>query len=187
MQVKTKINKSILLVGLMGCGKSCVGNLLAKHYKVPFYDSDAEIVKAANISIADFFAKYGEAEFRKGEEKVMARLLTGQSPAVIAAGGGAFVSENTRKLAASTALSVWLDADIDVLVERTKNSTCRPLLKNTDVRTKLTALLKARERFYAQAQLVVPTYRENAKATAKRAVRIIDEYFKIMEARSADV
>jgi len=186
MQVKTKINKSILLVGLMGCGKSSVGALLARHYKVPFYDSDVEIEKASNISIADFFAKYGEAEFRKGEEKILARLLTEQSPAVIAAGGGAFVSENTRKLAATAALSVWLDADIDVLVERTKNSTCRPLLKNTDIKTKLSSLLKARGRFYAQAKLVVPTYRENAKSTAKRAIRIVDEYFKIMEARSSD-
>ena len=170
----------------MGCGKTSVGNLLSKHYGIPFYDSDSEIEKAANISIADFFAKYGEAEFRKGEEKVMARLLK-CGPSVIAAGGGAFVSENTRKLAAASALSVWLDADIDVLVERTKNSTCRPLLKNTDIRARLTSLLKARERFYAQAKLVVPTYRENTKSTAKRAIRIIDEYFKIMEARTSNV
>ncbi|OPZ78319.1 MAG: Shikimate kinase [Alphaproteobacteria bacterium ADurb.Bin438] len=181
MQVKTKkINKSIMLVGLMGCGKTSVGMLLSKHYKMPFFDSDVEIEKASNISISDFFANYGEAEFRKGEEKIISRLLNDE-PSVIATGGGAFISENTRSMANENALTIWINADVEVLYERTSKSDRRPLLKNTDIRAKLTNLLNERQKFYSQAKIVVPTYKETARSTSRRVIKAIDEYLKQSE------
>ena len=113
-----KINKIILLVGLIGSGKTSVGKRLAKKLNLPFIDGDQEIEKAAGLSVIDVFKCFGMEEYRAGEERIMKRLLSG-SPCVLASGGGAFVADQTRQLAKKTALTVWLKADIDVLYNRT--------------------------------------------------------------------
>jgi shikimate kinase len=147
--------RSIVLVGMMGVGKSSVGRRLAAHLAVPFVDADVEIEKAAGMSIADIFSYQGEAYFRSGEARVIARLLDG-GPQVLAAGGGAFMNQNTRDLIRARGVSVWLKAEIDVLLRRiNKRRNDRPLLQTTDPGETLRALLAEREPIYAQADLVV--------------------------------
>ena len=122
-----KIDKIILLVGLMGSGKTSVGKRLAKKLNLPFIDGDQEIEKAAGLSVIDVFKCFGMEEYRAGEERIMKRLLSG-SPCVLASGGGAFVADQTRQLAKKTALTVWLKADIDVLYNRTTGRKKTPFL-----------------------------------------------------------
>ena len=124
----SRLSKSIVLVGLMGAGKSCIGRRLAQRLGVPFTDADAEIEQAAGLSITEVFEKYGEASFRDGERRVMARLLNKGAPGVLSAGGGAFMDPETRKLIKDRGISVWLRADLETLVSRTKGRTHRPLL-----------------------------------------------------------
>jgi len=144
------IDKTIVLVGLMGVGKTTVGRRLAKRLGLDFVDSDHEIEKAADMSVADIFDKYGEDDFRSGERRVIARLLEG-SPQVVATGGGAFINEETRALIKEAGLSIWLDADIDVLVERTSRRDTRPLLKAGNPEEILRRLAEERTPIYAQA------------------------------------
>ncbi|WP_247121393.1 shikimate kinase [Kordiimonas marina] len=146
--------RTIVLVGLMGAGKTTVGRRLARRLGLPFVDSDHEIEKAAGMSVAEIFENFGEAEFRSGERRVIARLLDGK-PKVVATGGGAFVNDETRTLIKDEGLSIWLEANIDVLVERTSRRDTRPLLKQGDPRAILTRLKAEREPFYAQADLKV--------------------------------
>ena len=122
-----KIDKIILLVGLMGSGKTSVGKRLAKKLNLPFVDGDQEVEKAAGLSLVDVLKCFGEKEFRAGEERVMKRLLQG-SPCVLASGGGSFVAEQTRALAKQHALTVWLKADIDILYHRTAGRKHRPTI-----------------------------------------------------------
>ncbi len=143
--------RRIVLVGLMGAGKTSVGRRLAKAMGAPFVDADEEIVAAAGMSIADIFATYGEPVFRDLERRVIARLLDGP-PGVLALGGGAFVDPETRARVKERAVSIWLDADIDTLVERTaRKRASRPLLKDGDLRAKLETLMRERRPIYAQA------------------------------------
>lgn len=144
--------RTIALVGLMGVGKSSVGRRLAAVLGMPFCDVDDEIEKAAGCSIPDIFAKHGEAEFREGERRVIARLLEGPAH-VMATGGGAFVQPTTRALLKEKAITVWLQADIEVLVKRTARRDNRPLLRGKDARAVLTELAEAREPAYAQADI----------------------------------
>ncbi len=135
----------------MGAGKTTVGRRLAKAMGAPFVDADEEIVAAAGMSIADIFATYGEPVFRDLERRVIARLLDGP-PGVLALGGGAFVDPETRARVKERAVSIWLDADIDTLVERTaRKRASRPLLKDGDLRAKLETLMRERRPIYAQA------------------------------------
>jgi shikimate kinase len=143
--------RRIVLVGLMGAGKTSVGRRLAKALGAPFVDADEEIVAAAGMSIADIFETYGEPVFRDLERRVIARLLDGP-PGVLALGGGAFVDPTTRARVKEKAVSIWLDADLDTLVERTsRKRATRPLLKDGDLRAKLARLLEERASCYAQA------------------------------------
>jgi shikimate kinase len=143
--------RRIVLVGLMGAGKTSVGRRLAKALGAPFVDADEEIVAAAGMSIADIFETYGEPVFRDLERRVIARLLDGP-PGVLALGGGAFVDPTTRARVKEKAVSIWLDADLDTLVERTsRKRASRPLLKDGDLRAKLAKLLEERAGCYAQA------------------------------------
>ena len=142
--------RSVVLVGLMGSGKSSVGRRLALRIGLPFKDADAEIETAAGMSIADIFDMHGEAEFRAGEHRVITRLL-GEGPMVLATGGGAWMNEGTRQAVASQGVSVWLDAELDILMERVSRRSNRPLLQNDDPRGTMESLLAARNPLYAKA------------------------------------
>jgi len=147
--------RSIVLTGMMGVGKSSVGRRLAGRLAIPFVDADAEIEKAAGMSIADIFARHGEAYFRSGEARVIARLLEG-GPQVLATGGGAFMNADTRALIKVKGVSIWLQAEYDVLVRRiSKRRNERPLLQTADPAETLRQLLIEREPIYAQADLTV--------------------------------
>jgi shikimate kinase len=147
--------RSIVLVGMMGVGKSSIGRRLAARLGIAFVDADAEIEKAAGMSIADIFTHRGEADFRSGEARVIARLLDG-GPQVLAAGGGAFMNAGTREAIKAKGVSIWLKADLDVLLRRiNKRRNERPLLQTADPEATLRALLIEREPIYAQADLTV--------------------------------
>ena len=147
--------RSIVLVGMMGVGKSSVGRRLAARLSIPFVDADAEIEKAAGMSIADIFARHGEADFRNGEARVITRLLE-SGPQVLAAGGGAFMNADTRAAMRAKAVSIWLSADLDVLMRRvSKRKNERPLLQTPDPAETLRRLLAEREPVYALADLTV--------------------------------
>jgi len=146
--------RSIVLVGMMGAGKSSIGRRLAARLGVPFSDADAEIEEAAGMSIADIFEAHGELSFRSGEARVIARLLE-QGPKVLATGGGAFVNPQTRARIHEKGISVWLKAEIDVLSRRLRRRSDRPLLKTADPTATLASLLAARNPIYGEANLVV--------------------------------
>ena len=144
--------QSIVLVGLMGVGKSTIGRRLATRLKLPFVDADSEIETAAGMTVADIFERFGEAHFRDGERRVIARLIDGPAQ-VIATGGGAFVNPDTRALILERALAIWLDADPAVLVDRVGRRDTRPLLRGKDPRTVLEDLARVRNPFYAEAHV----------------------------------
>lgn len=149
-------NRTIALVGLMGVGKSSVGRRLANALELPFRDADTEVEAAAGRSIKDIFADMGEAAFREGERRVIARLLD-EPPHVLATGGGAFMNAETRALLKSKALVVWLKADLDILARRVGRKDTRPLLKDADPMAVLKAQAEARYPTYAEAHLTVQT------------------------------
>jgi shikimate kinase len=146
--------RSIVLVGMMGSGKSSIGRRLATRLGLPFVDADAEIEKAADMTIAEIFATHGEPYFRAGEVRVIARLLEG-GPQVLATGGGAFMSPDTRATIRAKGISVWLRATLDVLGRRIKRRSDRPLLKNSDPIDTLRRLIEERYPVYAEADLTV--------------------------------
>jgi shikimate kinase len=146
--------KTIALVGLMGAGKSSVGRRLAHALGLPFRDADEEVERAAGRSVAEIFETLGEAAFRDGERRVIARLLA-EPPHVLATGGGAFMNPQTRQLIMEEAISVWLKADIEVLARRVSRKNDRPLLRGRDPKAVLTALAQERDPIYALADLAV--------------------------------
>lgn len=152
-----RIDRPIVLVGMMGVGKSTVGRKLANALHLPFVDADEVIEQAAQMTISDMFDQYGEASFRDGERRVIARLIgeSGDRPKVIATGGGAFCNAETRSLILDRAITVWLDSDVDVLLERVGRKDNRPLLRQGDPREILTRLRNERAPFYAQAPIHV--------------------------------
>lgn len=169
----SKPTKSIVLIGLMGAGKTTIGRNLAERMDMPFVDSDDQVVKAAGCSIQDIFEIYGEAAFRDVEARVIQRLLD-EGPAVIATGGGAFMNGETREHIARAAISVWLKADLEVLVQRTSGRGGRPLLQNTDPREKLQQLIEQRYPIYAQADIVIETGVESAVTTVNTVCKALD-------------
>ena len=146
--------RSIVLVGMMGAGKSSIGRRVATRLAVPFVDADAEIELAADMTIAEIFAVHGEPYFRAGEARVIARLLE-RGPQVLATGGGAFMNGQTRAALKEKAVSVWLKADLDVLTRRLKRRNDRPLLKTEDPVATLSNLLQMRDPIYANADVTV--------------------------------
>jgi shikimate kinase len=146
--------KPIALIGLMGAGKSTVGRRLARRIDLPFVDADREIEIAAGLSIAEIFEHYGEASFRDGERRVLARLVEGP-PQVIATGGGAFIDAETRALILARCITIWLDAEVETLAKRVARRDHRPLLRGKDPRVLLQSLAEARAPIYAQAHLTV--------------------------------
>ena len=146
--------RSVVLVGMMGAGKSTIGRRLAARLRLPFLDADIEIEAAAGMSIPDIFETHGEPHFRDGEARVIARLLD-SGPAVIATGGGAFMREETRSRIRDKAVSIWLKADVDIIMKRVKRRADRPLLQTEDPVATVSRLLEAREPVYATADLTV--------------------------------
>ena len=150
-------SRTLVLVGMMGAGKSSVGKRLAAALDLPFRDADEEIERAAGRTISEIFASRGEAEFREGERRVIARLLD-EAPHVLATGGGAFMNAATRELVKNKAFSIWLKADPEVLARRVGRKDTRPLLKGKDPRQVLTELLEARGPTYGEADLIVESF-----------------------------
>lgn len=168
------VTRPVVLVGLMGAGKTTVGRRLARRLALPFRDADHEIEAAANMRIADIFEIYGEAAFRDGERKVIERLLT-EGPHVLATGGGAFVNEETRALVKAGATSVWLRATLELLVKRTALRDSRPLLRRGEPREILGRLLKEREPVYAQADVTIDSVEGPHSRTTERVVATLAE------------
>jgi len=164
--------KPIVLVGLMGAGKSTVGRRLAQRLRLPFVDADAEIELAAGMTVAEIFDKFGEPYFRDGERRVIARLIDG-SPKVIATGGGAFINPDTRRLILAAATAIWLDADPAVLAERVRRRDTRPLLRGRDPQVVLTDLAAVRNPFYAMAPIRVLSYQAPHDATVTAILKAL--------------
>jgi shikimate kinase len=167
--------RSVVLVGMMGAGKSTIGRRLAARLRLPFLDADIEIEAAAGMSIPDIFETHGEPHFRDGEARVIARLLDG-GPAVIATGGGAFMCEETRNRIRDKAVSIWLKADVDVIMKRVRRRADRPLLQTEDPVATVSRLLEQREPVYQTADLTI----------ASRDVphdRVVDECVEALRAR----
>jgi shikimate kinase len=168
------IDKSVILVGMMGAGKTSVGKRLAVALGVPFRDADVEIEEAAGCTINEIFDRFGEAAFREGERKVIARLL--DEPAhVLATGGGAFTDSSTRARIREKAISVWLKADLDLLLDRVSRKDTRPLLRNDNPRETLKKLLEDRERYYAEADIVVMSDAGPHETVVKRILKALDD------------
>lgn len=168
-------DRTIALVGLMGAGKSTVGRRLADALGRQFHDSDVEIEKAAGLSIADIFSIHGEAEFRRGERKVLARLLDGP-PHVLATGGGAYLDPETRALLRERAVTVWLNADLETLWKRVSRRETRPLLKTPDPKGVLRRLFVEREPVYSQADLSVKSIDGPHSATVRAILDALETW-----------
>ncbi|MBX6327817.1 MAG: shikimate kinase [Pseudolabrys sp.] len=168
--------RSIVLVGMMGAGKSSVGRRLAARLGIPFVDADAEIERAAGMTIAEIFAEHGESYFRAGEARVIARLLE-NGPQVLATGGGAVMNQRTRDLIHIKGISVWLKADLDVLIQRTKRRGDRPLAD------KIKELLPQREPVYAQSDIVVQSREEPHDAVVGEIIAAVGRHLGV-ETRS---
>jgi shikimate kinase len=168
-----KLEKTLVLVGMMGAGKTSVGRRLASVLGVPFRDADVEIETAAGCTINEIFERFGEPAFRSGERKVIARLLS-DSPHVLAAGGGAFVDTETRDRIKEKAVSIWLRAPLDLLIQRVTRKDTRPLLRNTDSRATLERLLREREPIYALADIIVESDEGPHDVVVKRIIAALD-------------
>jgi shikimate kinase len=155
--------RSIVLVGLMGAGKTTIGRRLSHLLAIPFTDADAEIEMAAGKTIAEIFADHGESQFRDGERRVIARLLQ-SGPQVLATGGGAYMSEETRDNIRRNAIAVWLRADLQLLLGRVRKRSDRPLLNTSDPEAVMRRLMEARYPVYAQADIVVDSRNASHRA-----------------------
>lgn len=167
---QSKLKKTVVLVGMMGAGKTAVGKALAASLGVPFLDSDAEIESAAAMSIAEIFARDGEAFFRARETQVIDRLLDGES-GILSTGGGAFLSERNRKLISDKGVSVWLKADLPLLWNRVKHKNTRPLLRTHNPYETLQNLYETRAPIYAMADISVQARPEYSIETMASKVR----------------
>lgn len=176
-----RLRKTVVLVGMMGAGKTAVGTALARLLGVPFLDSDEEIVKAAKQSIAEIFERDGEAFFRARETEVLNRLLHGV-PCVLSTGGGAFLAPVNRALIHDSGVSVWLRADLELLWQRVRHKTTRPLLRTTNPRETLRGLYEARQPAYAQADLVVDSAADiSVDAMAERVAAALSQRPDVLE------
>ena len=171
------VPRTIALVGLMGAGKSAIGKRLALRLGLPFVDADDEIEHAAGCTIGEFFEKYGEAEFRAGARRVIARLLD-EPPHVLSTGGGAYMDPETRGLMRAKAVTVWLRADLDVLFERVRRRTHRPLLRQGDPREILGNLMNQRYPVYAEADIVVESTAQPADRTTEQTIEALRAYLQ---------
>nr|WP_256372986.1 shikimate kinase [Pseudoruegeria sp. HB172150] len=169
--MRYRLKKTVVLVGMMGSGKTAVGQALAKILGVPFLDSDNEIVKASNLTIAEVFERYGEPFFRDKETQVITRLLD-ERPGILSTGGGAFLSADNREVISRRGVAVWLRADVNLLWQRVRHKATRPLLRTPDPFATLKSLCEIREPYYAQAQLVADARADYA--IEEMAANVID-------------
>ena len=176
--------RSIVFVGLMGAGKTAIGRKVAAALGLAFADSDHEIEAASRMGIPDLFERYGEVEFRALEQRVIARILE-SGPQVLSTGGGAFMNEQTRALIAGHGVSVWLKADIDVLMERVSKKQNRPLLQNPDPRAVMERLMSERYPVYATADVTVPTRDERKEVIADEVIDAIAVRLEAIEGTAA--
>jgi shikimate kinase len=168
--------RSIVLVGMMGAGKSSIGRRLASRLNIPFVDADTEIERAAGMSIADIFARHGEADFRSGEARVIARLLDG-GPQVLATGGGAVMNADTRAAIKAKGVSIWLTAEVDVLMRRIhKRKHERPMLQAADPAARLRELLAQREPVYGLSDLTVQSREVPHEAIVTEIVAALGDF-----------
>ena len=170
-----RLDRPIVLVGLMGAGKSTVGRRLAKRLGLPFVDSDDAIEDAAGFSAAEVFERYGEADFRDGERRLVARLMDGDIR-VIATGGGAYVDPRTRQLLNERSITIWLDAPVDILADRTGRRDTRPLLRNGDRKGTLERLAEQRGPAYAEAHIRVLSGQGAHKDVVDSIVKALEDY-----------
>lgn len=173
---RAAVPRTVVMVGLMGAGKSAIGRRLAARVGLPFVDADVEIEAAAGCSVGDFFATYGEAEFREGERRVMSRLLAGPT-CILAAGGGAFIDPETRSAIKAKGVSVWLRASLDILVGRTAGRGHRPLLNDGDPAEILGRLMAVRYPIYAEADIIVDSVDVAREVMAQRVFEALERYF----------
>lgn len=174
-RLAARLDRPVVLVGMMGVGKSTVGRKLAALLDLPFTDADEEIAAAAQLSVSEIFERFGEDYFRDGERRVIARLLD-SDPGVIATGGGAFVQDETRRLILEKGIAVWLDSDVKTLVERVSRKDTRPLLRGGDPQEIIARLKAEREPFYAEAPIRVPSRSGPHGNTVMRIVQALDAW-----------
>ncbi|MGL4279399.1 MAG: shikimate kinase [Albidovulum sp.] len=175
-----KLKKTVVLIGMMGAGKSAVGNALSRILGAPFVDSDEEIERAANMSVAEVFKRDGEPFFRARESEVLLRLLSGP-PCILSTGGGAFLAEANRKAIAEKGVAVWLKADLELLWNRVRHKTTRPLLRTADPKGTLAALLTAREPIYAEAAVTVQARPEySVEDMAGKVIEALQAHGEVM-------
>ena len=170
-QILQQLKHTVVLVGMMGAGKTAVGTAVARSLAVPFVDSDEEIIRAAQMSVAEIFARDGEPFFRARESEVLQRLMTG-APCVLSTGGGAFLAPQNRAVIAAHGVSVWLKADLELLWNRVRHKTTRPLLRTADPKATLRGLLEARAPVYALADVKVEA--EPDLSVEAMAAKVID-------------
>ena len=169
------LTKTLMLVGMPGAGKTSIGSRLARIYGVPFVDGDAEVEKAGGSSCADLFARFGEAEFRRGEERVMERLLNGRR-CILSSGGGAFLSEKTREIAKRRAVTLFLDADKANIVRNTAGRTHRPLLNTDNPQQVIADLMEKRRPVYETADIILKYSTETLGQVLRRVVATVNDY-----------
>lgn len=173
--LRRRLDRPLVLVGLMGVGKTTVGMRLARALTLPFVDADREIERAAQMKVTEIFERFGEAHFRDGERRVIARLLESRS-GVLATGGGAFCDAETRALILSRGLAIWLDSDIETLVERTGRRSTRPLLQGGNPRETLERLQQERKSAYSEAPIRIISDSGPHASTVARILEAVDQW-----------
>ncbi len=168
-------NQALVFVGLMGAGKSVIGKRVANMLGLPFYDSDQEIEKAAQMPITEIFKIYGEAEFRTLEQRVILNLIK-KSPLVLATGGGAYMNQDTRKAIHQNGISIWLKVDLDILMQRVSKRPTRPLLQTANPKETMQQLMEQRYPLYEKANLTINSHKESPYRVAKNVIRSIQHY-----------
>jgi shikimate kinase len=177
MSTRLTLTRPIVLIGMMGAGKTSVGRQLAQKLGLPFLDADSEIESAAQATVTEIFERDGEAIFRNGERRVIARLLEGPT-CVLATGGGAFMSAETRDKIRERGISIWLRADLDLLIRRVGRRRDRPMLREGDPRETLSRLMAAREPIYAQADITVDSGDRTPDQVAESVIAALQNFLE---------
>lgn len=181
-QIKSQLlssldKRALVFVGLMGAGKSVIGKRVATMLHLPFYDSDREIEKASKMTIPELFKIYGESEFRALEQRVILNLIK-KSPLVLATGGGAYINQDIRKAIHQNGISIWLKADLDILMQRVSKRKTRPLLQTENPKETMQKLMEQRYPIYAKANLTINTHKESRLTVAKNVIRSVQHYLE---------